>query len=166
MFRCCAIFKLSIQICWIFDIKWVQYVSAVTWLHRQQVNAWIRVVWMIKSSHTLSENDKCYVHNDWHRTLNILHLKKFFNKCLLYSCWGPGTIKIWRPLSVTINIGYASLLFLFQLRIKKLTFNNLREANVQIKPMDSISFLWRPLGDRLGRSHLKSALLPLFRDFA
>jgi hypothetical protein len=66
---------------------------------------------------------------------------------------GPGSIKMWSTLPVTINLGYNSfLLFIIIIKNKKLTFRNFREADVSIKSVDTISVMRAPRGDRLGSS--------------
>jgi hypothetical protein len=71
----------------------------------------------------------------------------------IYSFWGSGEIKIWRPLSVTTNVGYDSSLFgggvFFSHNNKKyeVTLLDFRETNVTIKSAYFIYVSWRPRGD-------------------
>jgi hypothetical protein len=62
----------------------------------------------------------------------------------IYSCEGPKAIKVLRLLSVTTNVGYDIILFLFSYSLKTLTFCDLGEANDSINSMGSLSVLWSP----------------------
>jgi hypothetical protein len=75
--------------------------------------------------------------------------------------WGGGAIKMRRPISVKTNLRYASFVvdvISYTNSKYNLTFRDLGEANVSIKSVDSISVLWRPRGDRRGRSPFNPAL--------
>jgi hypothetical protein len=61
---------------------------------------------------------------------------------------------MWRPLSVTKNLGYNNAIFFLNSynNLKyKLTFRNFRKSNILITSVDSISVTWRPRGDIPGR---------------
>jgi hypothetical protein len=59
----------------------------------------------------------------------------------IYSCAGPGVIKMWRSPPVT-NLGYDSASY--NNYIFGLTFRDFREINNSITSVDSISVMWRP----------------------
>jgi hypothetical protein len=72
--------------------------------------------------------------------------------------WVPEAIEVLRPLSVTTNLCHDSFCCCSYYNYLKyqITFSDLRKSDVSMKCMDSISVLWRPRGDRQGRSPLKS----------
>jgi hypothetical protein len=70
-----------------------------------------------------------------------------------YSCGRHGAIKMSTPLLVTTNLGYDnyfSLLLSLIIPQNEINFRDFREANVRIKPLDSIYILWGFRGDRPG----------------
>jgi hypothetical protein len=50
-------------------------------------------------------------------------------------------MKMWRPLPVKTNLGYDNPSYNNQ--TYELIFRDLREAGVSVKPVDSVSVLWR-----------------------
>jgi hypothetical protein len=80
----------------------------------------------------------------------------------IYCFGGCRTIKMWKPLSVPINLGHDFFIIISYSNWNyKPAFHDFRDATVSIKSVDSISVLWKPKGGCLSCLPINPALLYL-----